>query len=137
MSGLLMDTHVWPWMAQGDARLPCSARDLIDATASEGRLYLSIISVWETGMLAAKGRIHLPVSHRTWITTALAFPGLCLFPLEPEISLDCNELPGQFHPDPADRIIVATARHLAVPLMTRDRKIIAYGQQGHVQVDAI
>lgn len=137
MNGLLMGTHVWLWMAQGDVRLPKAARNRIDAMAHAGRLYLSIISVWETGMLAAKGRIHLPISHRTWIGAALAYPGLLLLPLEPDIALDCSELPGQFHPDPADRILVATARHLDLPLMTRDRKIIAYGQRGHVRVDAV
>jgi PIN domain nuclease of toxin-antitoxin system len=137
MSGLLLDTHVWLWMAQGDDRLPVFARNRIDATVAMGQLYLSIISVWETGLLASKGRIHLPGIHRDWIKAALAFPGLRLLPLEPDVALDCNELPGQFHPDPADRILVASARHLGVPLMTRDKKIIAYGQQGHVLVDAI
>lgn len=138
MSGLLLDTHVWLWFAIGEeSKLNVAARNRIDQAAKLGKLYLSIISIWETGMLQSKQRIYLPHPYKAWINAAIKAPGLRLLPLEPSIALNCNDLPGEFHPDPADRIIVASARYLSIPLMTHDRKIIAYARQGHVIVDAV
>lgn len=138
MIPLLLDTHVWLWLTQGvEEKLPDHARQRIDEAAAAGALYLSVISVWETGMLVVKGHIDLPKPHRTWILTALEAPGLRLVGVTPEIALESNELPGQFHSDPADRILVASARNLSASLMTHDKKIIAYAQQGHLEVQAI
>jgi PIN domain nuclease of toxin-antitoxin system len=138
MNALLLDTHVWLWLTQGiEDKLPLPARQHIDEAAAFGVLYLSAISVWETAMLAAKGRISLPKPHRAWIMSALAAPGLRLLPIEPEIAVSSVELPGTFHPDPADRILVASARYLAASFMTHDRKIIAYAEQGYLEVDPV
>jgi PIN domain nuclease of toxin-antitoxin system len=138
MSALLLDTHVWLWLTQGiEDKLPKSALQRIDVAAQAGCLYLSTISVWETGMLVAKQRLRLPKPHQQWILAALNAPGLRVLGLEPEIALAANDLPGEFHADPADRILAASGRYLAAPLMTHDRKIIAYAEQGHLAVDAI
>ncbi|MGH8603916.1 MAG: type II toxin-antitoxin system VapC family toxin [Gammaproteobacteria bacterium] len=138
MNALLLDTHVWLWVAEGIAeKIPAEAMQHVDRAAREGGLYVSVISVWEIGMLAAKGRIRLSKPVRHWVNEALEAPGLRLLPLEPGIALDCNDLPGDFHPDPADRILVASARHLDAPLITHDRRVIAYGQAGHFTVYAI
>jgi PIN domain nuclease of toxin-antitoxin system len=138
MNVLLLDTHVWIWVAEGvPEKIPPAAMQHIDNAARVGGLYVSVISVWEIGMLAAKGRIRLSKPVRRWVNEALEAPGLRLLPLEPDIALDCNALPGDFHPDPADRILVASARHFDAPLMTHDRRVIAYGQAGHVAVYAI
>lgn len=138
MSALLLDTHIWLWLGQGiEDKLSEKARKRIDEAANAGRLYLSVISVWEAGMLVAKQRLDLPKPHRAWILAALDAPGLHLLPVEPEIALDSTELPGQFHPDPADRILAASARYLSAPLMTCDKKIIAYAKQGYLDVEAV
>ena len=89
------------------------------------------------GMLEAKGRISFPLSCEEWIRRALAAPGMALAPLTPEIALASTRLPGEFHGDPADRIITATARQLGALLLTRDREIIDYGEKGHVSVLAV
>jgi PIN domain nuclease of toxin-antitoxin system len=138
MNVLLLDTHVWIWAAEGIlGKIPAAAMQHIDDAARKGGLYVSAISVWEIGMLAAKGRIHLSKPVRRWAKEALQAPGLRVLQLEPDIALDCNDLPGDFHPDPADRILVASARYLDAPLITHDRRVIAYGQAGHVAVYAI
>ena len=83
-------------------------------------------------MLEAKGRIRLSSPCGQWVEEALATPGLTLVPLTPEIALDSSRLPGDFHGDPADRIIAATARRMGARLLTRDEKLLAYGRGHHV-----
>ena len=97
-------------------------------------MLLSVISVWELGVLEAKGRIRLHMSCDQWVREALATPGLSLAPLTPDIALESSRLPGSFHGDPADRIIVATARSFGARLLTRDRQMLEYGRQRHVAV---
>jgi PIN domain nuclease of toxin-antitoxin system len=106
----------------------------IRQTAGSGSLLVSAISVWELGMFEAKGRIRLKPSCEEWVREALATPGLALAPITPEIALESSRLPGPFHGDPADRIIVATARKMGAQLMTRDRKLIQYGRKGHLAI---
>lgn len=103
--------------------------------AAERRsLLVSVISVWEVGMLEAKGRIELFMPCDEWIRRALATPGLALAPLTPEIALDSTRLPGDLHGDPADHILVATARRMGARILTKDRRLIGYARQGHVRV---
>jgi PIN domain nuclease of toxin-antitoxin system len=132
---LLLDTHYWVWLQLG-VREQFTARVLkaIEEAASEGNVLLSIISVWELGMLEAKGRIRLHCSCEQWVREALEMPGLSLAPLTPEIAVESSRLPQPFHGDPADRIIVATARRIGARLLTRDEKLIEYGRQRHVIV---
>jgi PIN domain nuclease of toxin-antitoxin system len=132
---VLLDTHYWIWLQLGETK-HFTERTLraIRQAASGGGLLVSVISVWELGMLEAKGRIRLKPSCEEWVREALATPGLALAPLTPEIALDSSRLPGTFHGDPADRIIVATARRMGAQLMTRDRKLIQYGRRAHVAI---
>jgi PIN domain nuclease of toxin-antitoxin system len=90
--------------------------------------------VWEIGMLESKGRLLLNLPCEAWVREALKTPGLTLAPLTPEIAVDSTRLPGAFHGDPADRIIVATARRLGARLLTRDRKLLEYGRKRHVPI---
>jgi len=85
-------------------------------------------------MLEAKGRIQLGSPCEQWVREALSTPGLTLIPLTPEIALDSSRLPGPFHGDPADRIIVATARGVGARLLTRDEKLVEYGRRHHMQL---
>ena len=128
---IVIDTHVLVWALDDDDRLGPKARVLIDQ--SETAL-LSAISIWEIALLVKKSRLLLKNDLADWVKQALALPSLVLAPLDPAIALDSVTLPGEFHNDPADRIIVATARHHDVPLLTIDRAILDYGRSGHVAV---
>jgi PIN domain nuclease of toxin-antitoxin system len=132
---LLLDTHYWIWHQLGDREhAPDWVVESIERAASSGRLLLSAISVWELGMLESKGRIRLQSSCEQWVTEALAMPGLTLAPLTPEIAVDSSRLPAPFHGDPADRIIVATARRMRAKLVTCDEKLLEYGRLRHITV---
>ena len=132
---LLLDTHVWLWFALGDAeRLAAPVRKKIAAATHGGTLAVSAISVWEIGMLEAKGRIVLGMPCEKWVTTALALPGLRLIGLEPEIAVASSRLPGDIHGDPADRMLAATARARDAVLATADERLVEYGKAGFMRV---
>jgi PIN domain nuclease of toxin-antitoxin system len=106
------------------------------ATAADGAV-LSAITPWEVSMLVAKGRLVLPRGTREWLEAHILRPGFMLHPLSIAVAAASNSLPPGLHGDPADRIIVATARELGVPLITADRTILTYAGMGHVQaIDA-
>ncbi len=84
-------------------------------------------------MLEAKGRIIFSTAVSNWIEKALKAPGLELIPLLPSISIDSTRLPGTFHGDPADRIIIATARYLQCSIITADKKILKYLSKGLIK----
>jgi len=117
--GLILDTHMWVWAVAGDER----ARALSDFT---GPMIVPAISIWEVAMLASKGRLELSPSPEVWVHENLS-PPFQLEPLHPEVSLESCRLQ-DFHGDPADRIIVASAMQLGMPLVTADAKIQAWNQ---------
>lgn len=127
---LLLDTHVWLWMAGGE-RIASPARRLIEAAAAEDGLILSPISIWEVGMLAAKGRIAVQPDCAAWVSTALAETGVRLLPMSAQITVGSSFMPEGFHGDPADRIIVASAMISSATLVTRDAQILSYARRGH------
>lgn len=129
---LLLDTHVWLWLVQREATLKPKVVAAIDAAAAGGGVLISAMSVWEVAMLEAKGRISLSTPCESWVATALSLPGVGLVPLSPAIAVASSRLPGAFHGDPADRILVATARERRAVLVTRDERILAYSAEGHV-----
>ncbi len=131
---VVLDTHAWIWLMNGDATLRPEAVALAREAARAGHLYVSAISAWEIAMLAARGRIVLTQDPLDWVRTSVARAGLLVEPLSPEVMVASTRLPGDLHGDPADRFIVATARSLAAVLVTRDRLLLAYGAQGHVGV---
>ena len=87
---------------------------------------MSVISIWEIAMLEANGRLNFFRSVEEWTRLALTYPGIRLLDLNPEIAIASTRLPPPFHKDPADRILVATARFWGVPILTEDSKILAY-----------
>jgi len=132
---LLLDTHVWIWVMEGrTSEVRPDALDAVGRAQADGRVWVSAISVWEVGMLEAKGRLTLSRGVRDWVRRALGVPGVRLAELSLEVALDSSSLPGTVHGDPADRILIATARHLGATLLTRDRSIISYGEQGLLAV---
>lgn len=135
MPGLLLDTHVWLWYTEGvKGALSSTVIAEIDAARSVHCLFVSAISVWEIGMLFAKGRITLSSPINQWVSDSLTNANLRLQPLDADIALESTLLPGDPHGDPADRFLVATARVKNLRLVTHDLKIIDYGKAGYVQV---
>lgn len=131
---IVLDTHVLVWALAGDVRLGKVTEATIKETAKTDRVAISAITPWEISLLVKKGKLRLEHEVGSWIKTALSSPNIYLVPLESEIAIDSVYLPGDFHSDPADRFIVATARYLDVPLVTADGKILSYAATGHVQV---
>jgi PIN domain nuclease of toxin-antitoxin system len=132
---ILLDTHCWIWMQFGQVeRFSRAARATLVRSAQMGDMCVSVISVWEVGMLEAKGRLELKMSCAEWVKQALATPGLSLYPLTAEIAIESSRLPGRFHGDPADRILVATARMTGARLLTKDERLLEYGRQRHAAV---
>lgn len=130
---ILLDTHVWVWLMSGTERLRPKARELVREAMKLSNIRVSIISVWEVAMLEAKQRLALSSDCTTWVDQALNAPGVSLATLTAGAAIGSSRLPGEFHGDPADRIIVASARDLQATLLTRDRRILDYSKQGHVK----
>jgi PIN domain nuclease of toxin-antitoxin system len=122
---ILLDTHVWIWWVHGDERLTRAHRDAIAAHERIG-IGVSAISCWEVAKLVQNKRLVLPRSTLEWLDVALGYPGVQIVELSPRIAAESTALPGDFHKDPADQIIVATARVLDCPLLTVDQLIVAY-----------
>jgi len=120
---MVLDTATWIWRASDPKRLSASARRALDQTE---HLLVSAISVWEVAMLVAKRRIQLDRPVELWVDMALALPAIQLAPLDPAIAVRSTQLPGEFHADPADRIIVATALENAMQVVTPDERIRCY-----------
>ncbi len=133
MTAVLLDTHALVWLLQGNERLGAASRTLIRDAAQDDCLCLSAISPWEIAMLVSKARLALDRDVGEWMQAALALPGIRLEPLLPDVAVASTRLPGNIHPDPADRIIVATARHLGAVLMTNDRLLLDYSAAGYVK----
>lgn len=129
---LLIDTHIWIWLMEGVDELSTEQVSRLDRAAQSMNLFLSAISPWEVATLASKGRITLPVPLAEWMRKAVHQPGLQLLPLSPEVSVESAQLV-DFHGDPADRMIVATARLEDLTLATRDRRILNWSKSGSLK----
>ena len=124
------------WLLNGDATLPPKIRKTIGESLSTGNVYLSAISCWEIAMLAQRNRIILTKPCIEWITEGFSRSGIQLLELTPEISVESCQLPDFHHGDPADRMIIASARLTNSYLVTRDQTIIAYGKKHYVNIIA-
>lgn len=134
---LVLDTHVWFWLVNGEERLKKNRGHLlskIDLASDRMNLLVSAISVWEIAMLETKGRVHFESGAKKWIHEALSAPGIQLLPVTPDIAIESTRLPATFHGDPADRILVASARLMNADLVTADEKILAYAKKGWVTI---
>ena len=122
---ILLDTHVWFWSLTEPDRLSKNAYDLIKRTPVDERAIASI-SIWEFAMMAFKGRIQMKMGSEQWLKYATEKTGIQILELTPNVAIESCQLPGSFHADPADRIIVATARINGATLITKDKKILSY-----------
>lgn len=131
---LLLDTHVLIWLAEGLDDLPRRSRKRIDEAAATRGIAVSAMSFWEVAMLDAHGRIALSRPIRDWRRQVLSQSGVSEVPVSGDVAIESVRLPGELHDDPADRIIVATARLGGLELGTRDRRLLDYGKAGHATV---
>ncbi|MDW7709690.1 MAG: type II toxin-antitoxin system VapC family toxin [Deferrisomatales bacterium] len=129
---IVLDTHAWLWWVQDVAKLSPSQQARMAAEETGGGLGVCAISLWEIAKGVELGKIKLPCPVEEWLALALAYPGVCLLPLTAAIAAESARLPGKFHRDPADQLIVATARILGCPLVTVDGKILSYPHIDHV-----
>ena len=121
---IILDTHIWIWWVDENPKLSSQNLEIIQAHQNNG-LGISIISCWEIAKLVEKSRLSFECTVEEWLELALAYPGIELLDLNLPIILQSTRLAG-FHNDPADQIIVATAKVYDSPLLTQDRKILNY-----------
>jgi PIN domain nuclease of toxin-antitoxin system len=133
VSLVLLDTHAWVWLLNGSERLGPKARKAIQRSLAEGAVLVSAISPWEVAMLVSKVRLVLDRDVGEWVQAALSLPGIRLEPISPEVAVASTRLPGTMHSDPADRMMVATSRHLGSTLITADQLLLDYGKGGYIK----
>lgn len=129
---VLLDTHALLWL---DSGAPMTRESLasIDDAAGRGEVLVSSVSAWEIGLLVRKRRIRLDLEPLPWFERFLSLPGVRLMPLGIAAAISSPFLAEPFHGDPADRLLVATARTLPATLITRDAKILSYSKAGHLR----
>lgn len=122
---ILFDTHAWIWWTAESDKLSKTAKEAAEKAQILG---VSIISCWEVAMLAAKQRIAFFTDPKSWMSKALSRPHIKLLDLDLDIVTEATRLPGVFHGDPADRLLVSTCLKHGIPLITKDEKIHAWNQ---------
>lgn len=131
---LLLDTHVLVWAFAGEeARRLRSVSAELERAAGAGLVHVSAISGFEIGLLVAGGRLRLDRPPAQWFQEALSRPGVRAVEVAPDIAVEAATLPGPLHGDPADRLLVATARLRSLTLVTADRRLLDYADRGHVR----
>jgi len=131
MSAVLLDTCAIIFIAENQVIDPLARRE-VNAASGGGGVLVSPVSAWEVGMLAAKRGFVFHPDPKVWFQSFLANAGVRLVPLTPEIAIESSFLPPPLHTDPADCMLIATARAERVPIVTRDRRILAYSRAGFV-----
>lgn len=123
---IVIDTHIWLWWISNPEKIAVHAAQVIDKAVNDGGIIISSISVWEIALLIKKGRLKLSIDVNDWVRKSEALPFIRFIPVDNTIALRSVAMPGIFHPDPADRIITATAMTMGLPLVTKDDKILDY-----------
>jgi PIN domain nuclease of toxin-antitoxin system len=119
----LLDTHVWVWWMLGDSALKPAERSFLDGLPGENRPFLCDISLWEIALLVECGRLRLETSLENFLEVAASSATVRLLPISTRVVVEMNNLPASFHRDPADRLIVASARSHGLQIATRDDRI--------------
>ena len=123
---IIIDTHIWLWLLHDPSQLSNAARAQIEIEEAQNGILVSAISVWEIAVKSSLGKLALPLPIEDWYALAKSHSGIVIETLNPEDAISSTQLPGDFHKDPADRIIVAMARRYDVPLITCDNNILRY-----------
>ena len=127
---IVLDTHVWVLFVSNPELLSKRAKRSLDTSMEEKGILISSISTWEVALLVAKKRLQLTLSVTDWIAKSEALPFITFIPVDNSVAIKSVNLPQPLHNDPADRIIIATAISMGVPLVTKDKKLLKYP---HVQ----
>ena len=136
MADYLLDTCAAIWIMNGDPLRDPAATELPQALERNGRLVISPITAWETATLVAKKRILLTLRPEVWFNKLCDLPGVTLVDMPPSVLIASTSLPGKTPADPADRILIATAREFDYTLVTRDRLLLKYASSGYVRAMA-
>jgi len=123
---IVLDTHVWIWWLSNPKTLSQRAQTAVTTAMGDGTVFISSISTWEVALLAARDRLRLTMEVSDWIAKSEVLPFVTFVPVDNAIALRAVSLPGSFHKDPADRIIIATALNLGAAVVTRDDRILKY-----------
>ena len=124
---IILDTHVLIWWVNDSKQLSSTGKRAINKALKRGEeILISSISAWEIIILVKKDRLTLTMDVNDWIVTTAAIEGVRYIPVDNTVAMQSVVLPGEFHSDPADRMIVALARHYSAPLVTADKRIFAY-----------
>jgi PIN domain nuclease of toxin-antitoxin system len=119
---MLLDTHVWIWWLSGGGNLSAAEYDALELSAETETPKLSAISLWEVQMLYSLRRISFHLPFEPWLIEATSPNAVHLVSIDTSVVLELNRMP-TMHGDPADRLVVATARAYDLPLATHDRRI--------------
>lgn len=130
---ILLDTHMLLWYAEG-TNLSDQEIMIMEKARKSNQLFISAITIWEIAMLVQKEKIALSIDLNEWVDKVLSLPKINLLDLSIPILLQSCNLPQLLHKDPADRMIIATARSNDLHIMTHDQKIINYAKQGYVKI---
>ena len=132
--GVLLDTHALIWIVLG-ASIREEAAAAVMAASVNGGVYVSAATAWELGLIRQKRSLEVVIAGdvRGWLSKAVKVTRAQLLSLDVELMIDAGELPDLAHRDPADRMLIATARARDLVLVTRDRAILDYAAAGHVR----
>ncbi|HEU0083142.1 MAG TPA: type II toxin-antitoxin system VapC family toxin [Bradyrhizobium sp.] len=133
MSFLLLDTCALLFITMNEPEAGKVKSAMLQAYEAGEFVYVSPISAWEIGLLVSTGRLNLSMPPNRWFDNVMRKPGIALVNLSPDVLIAASFLPEMPVRDPADRILVATAREYDFTLVTRDRKLLAYAGRGHIQ----
>ena len=125
---IVLDTHTLIWWVSNNEKLSRPAYTIIEQELKneDGQIFVSSITAWEISLLLEKGRLTLTMDLDEWLRTVSDIENLHFIPVDNEVAVQSVRLPGDFHPDPADRMITALARHYSASLVTSDSKIQGY-----------
>jgi PIN domain nuclease of toxin-antitoxin system len=132
----LLDTHAAIWISRNEALAPRAVEVMNAVHQAAGSVFISPITAWEVGLLVSRNRLNLLMTPERWFARLLSVPGMRVADLSPGILIASSFLPGNPPRDPADRIILATARDIGATLITRDGLLLKYGQAGQISVIA-
>jgi PIN domain nuclease of toxin-antitoxin system len=131
---ILLDTHVWIWLAEGNPIISSSARKGIERAKEQEHLLISPMTIWEISKLVEKKRIILDMDVTDWLKHWVESPGILIAEFSFQVAVLSNRLPGAIHGDPADRILIASAFEESAVLVTADEKILEYGKDHFISV---
>ena len=133
IDGLLLDTCFALWLSAQQPVARSAIEQVTTVRKAGGVIAISVMSAWEIGVLVAKGRLPYVKSPQSWFGRFVEEGQVDVAGVDVELLVESSFLPGGVHNDPADRIIIATARARNLAVVTRDRAILAYGAAGYVK----